>query len=44
MKYRMNKVFGEGSTPTSYDRMDVALALEVCHFLGERVLHQPDHP
>ncbi|MEV0054750.1 helix-turn-helix domain-containing protein [Saccharopolyspora shandongensis] len=44
VKYRMNKVFGEGSTPTSYDRMDVALALEVCHFLGERVLHQPDHP
>ena len=42
VKYRLSKVFGEGGSPSSYDRMDVALALEVCHFLGDRVLHRPE--
>lgn len=38
VKYRLGKVFDEGRIPTAYDRMDVALALQVCHFLGDRVL------
>lgn len=38
VKYRLGKVFGDGCGPTAYDRLDVALALQVCHYLGRRVL------
>lgn len=38
VKYRLGKIFEDGRNPTAYDRLDVALALQVCNFLGRRVL------
>ncbi|MER5387654.1 helix-turn-helix domain-containing protein [Saccharopolyspora sp. NPDC002686] len=38
VKYRLGKVFADGASPSTHDRLDVALALQVCHFLGPRVL------
>lgn len=41
VKYRLGKVFEDGHAPDAHDRLDVALALQVCHFLGQRVLRPP---
>lgn len=38
VKYRLGKVFEDGCGPSAYERLDVALALQTCHYLGERVL------
>lgn len=38
VKYRLGKVFDDVCSPSACDRMDVALALQVCHYLGDRVL------
>jgi DNA-binding PucR family transcriptional regulator len=41
VKYRINKVFGEKRHRDATDRMDIALALQVCRFLGTKVLRPP---
>lgn len=38
VKYRVEKASEERGRPLGVDRLDVELALQVCHFLGEAVL------
>jgi len=43
VKYRVSKVLGGGQGLGSRNRMDLALALQVCHFLGPAVLGPAEH-
>jgi hypothetical protein len=38
VKYRVSKALGQGNTAVSTNRVDLAVALNVCHFLGLAVL------
>jgi DNA-binding PucR family transcriptional regulator len=38
VRYRVRKAEAERGRPVTEDRMDVELALQVCHFLGDAVL------
>jgi hypothetical protein len=38
VKYRVSKALGQGDAATSTNRIDLAVALNVCHFLGMAVL------
>jgi hypothetical protein len=40
VKYRVTKAFEDRARPMAHDRMDVAWALQACHFLGTSVLHE----
>lgn len=44
VKYRVSKVLQHGPVLASCDRLDLALALQVCHFLGPAVLTSPTEP
>jgi DNA-binding PucR family transcriptional regulator len=41
VKYRVAKAFGERGEGREADRMDLAVALQVCRFLGPAVLARP---
>jgi DNA-binding PucR family transcriptional regulator len=38
VKYRVSKVLDSPDLPSGRDRMDIALALQICHFLGPAAL------
>ncbi|WP_223281088.1 PucR family transcriptional regulator [Streptomyces antnestii] len=38
VKYRVSKVFDPSGITLTHDRMDIALALQICHFLGPAAL------
>lgn len=38
VRYRINRALQERGRPLEHDRLDVELALQVCHFLGDAVL------
>lgn len=40
VKYRINKIEAERGKPLAGDRLDLELALQICHFLGAAVLVQ----
>jgi len=41
VKYRVEKAGQERGRPIRGDRLDVELALHVCHWLGHAVLNRP---
>lgn len=43
VKYRVTKALGERRTAVSSNRLDLAVALSVCHFRGPAVLTGPAH-
>jgi hypothetical protein len=44
VKYRVAKAFGERGEGREADRLDLAVALQVCRFLGPAVLARPQRP